>query len=357
MSAMLCWAGRHPAFKKKFLRMERVMIEWIQSNVKPCVRRLQRCSVTLAVLACATAGAQEFPTRPIKMVVPYAAGGTLDIVGRNIAKLAEPTLGQPVVVENVVGATGAIAHSQVARAPADGHTIAISGLSPLALAPHQYKSLSYQPLKDFTYLACFGDTALVLNVATSLPVHSVQELVAYAKANPGKLNYGSSGVGNAAYLAAALFARQAGIEITHVPYKGNAPAMNDLVSGQIQILFDPPQTTLPQVAAGRVRALAVTSTTRFAGMPSVPTVAESGWPGYEFSIWYALVAPAGLPRAVASKLNTAINVAVGDPAVKARFAAQGSSLYESNPQACDAMARKEHARWGRLLSELNISPQ
>jgi tripartite-type tricarboxylate transporter receptor subunit TctC len=333
------------------------MIKWIESKLQTRMPLLQRGSLALAMLACASAGAQEFPTRPIKMLVPYAAGGTLDIVGRNVAKLAEPTLGQPIVVENVVGATGVIAHSQVARAPADGYTIAISGLSPLALAPHQYKSLSYQPLKDFTYLACFGDTALVLNVPTSLPIHSVQELVAYAKANPGKLNYGSAGMGNASYLAAALFARQAGIAITHVPYKGNAPAMNDLVSGQIQILFDPPQTTLPQAAAGKVRPLAVTSATRFAGLPTVPTIAESGLPGYEFSIWYAMVAPAGLPAAVTAKLAMAINKAVADPAVKARFAAQGSSLYESNPQACDAMARKEHARWGRLLGELNITPQ
>lgn len=171
-------------------------------------------------------------------------------------------------------------------------------------------------------MARFGDTPLVLNVATSLPVRTVQELVAYAKANPGKLNYGSAGIGNATYLAAALFARQAGIDITHVPYKGNAPAMVDLVGGQIQILFDPPQTTLSRAAAG-VRPLAVTSRQRFAGLPSVPTIAESGGSSYEFAIWHALIAPAGVPAAVVAKLSAAVNKVVADPAVKERFARSG----------------------------------
>ncbi|WP_423454736.1 Bug family tripartite tricarboxylate transporter substrate binding protein [Ottowia sp. VDI28] len=306
---------------------------------------------------CLSATAQEYPSRPIKMLVPYSAGGTLDIVARNLAKLMEPSLGQPVVVENIPGASGVIAHAQLARASADGYTVAISGLSPLALVPHQHKNLSYKPLKDFSYLACFGDTPLVLDVGSSSPARSLQQLVADAKANPGKLNYGSSGIGNSAYLAAAMFAREAGIELTHVPYKGNAPAMADLVSGQIQILFDPPQTTLPQVQAGKVRALAVTSPRRFAGLPDVPTIAESGWPSFQLSLWYALIAPAGIPAPVIEKLNRAMNQAVAEPGVKQRFAAQGSTLQESTPQGCDAEIRKEYAHWARTFEQLGIKPE
>lgn len=321
-------------------------------------RRIQVVVLAVAgAVAAVAASANEFPSRPIKLVVPYPAGGTLDIVGRNIAKMAEASLGEPIVADNVPGASGVIAHSQIARAPADGYTIGISGLSPLVLAPHQYKNLPYSPLKDLSYVACFGETPLVLNVATSLPVKTVQELVAYAKANPGKLNYGSAGIGNASYLAAALFARQAGIEISHVPYKGNAPAMIDLVGGQIQILFDPPQTTLPQAAAGKVRPLAVTSSQRFPGLPTLPTIAEAGWANYEFSIWYALVAPAGVPVPIVAKLNAAVNKAIANPAVKERFAAQGSNLYESTPQGCDALVRKQYAQWARTFSELNIKQE
>lgn len=300
---------------------------------------------------------QSYPTRPIKLIIPYPAGGTLDLVGREIGKMAEPDLGQPVVADNVSGATGVIAHTQIARAAADGYTIGISGLSPLALAPHQYKNLSYQPLKDFSFVSCFGDTPLVLNVSASLPVKNIHELVAYAKANPGKLNYGSAGVGNASFLAAAMFAKQAGIDIKHVPYKGNAPAMVDLVGGHIQILFDPPQTTLPQVAAGKIRPLAVTSRGRFPGLPDVPTVAESGWNSYEFSIWYTMIAPAGVPDGIIAKLSSAINKVVSNQDIKRQFSAKGSNLYESTPQSCDTLVKREYNAWKQAFSELNIKSE
>ena len=321
------------------------------------VRPIVYVSAMLAMCATLEAAAQDFPTRPIKLVIPYPVGGTLDIVGRNIGQLASTSLGQPIVPDNQPGATGVLAHGQIARAAPDGYTIGISGLSPLALAPHQYKSLPYHPIRDFSYLACFGETPLVLDVAADLPVRTIADLVAYAKANPGKLNFGSAGLGNAAHLAAELFKKAAGIDIVHVPYKGNALAMTDLVAGRIQILFDPPQTTLPQVAAGKIRSLGVTSRTRFPGLPDVPSIAEAGYPDYVFSIWYAMIAPAGVPAPVVARLNGEINKVVRDPAVKQRFAASGSALYESTPEACTALAQKEYDQWKRVFADLGIQPE
>jgi tripartite-type tricarboxylate transporter receptor subunit TctC len=317
-----------------------------------------RIAVALAVaLFAGPLAAQQFPSGPVKLIIPYPAGGTLDLVGRAIAQLAQPSLGQTIVPDNQAGATGVLAHGQIARAAPDGHTIGISGLSPLALAPHQYRNLPYHPLKDFSYLACFGDTPLVLDVATSLPVKNLQELVAHAKAHPGKLNFGSAGMGNAAHLAAEMFKKAAGIDIVHVPYKGNALAMTDLVAGRIQILFDPPQTTLPQVTAGKIRSLGVTSKMRFPGLPDVPTIAESGYPSYEFSIWYAMIAPAGVPAPVVARLNAEINKVVRDPAVKQQFAAKGSNLYESTPEGCNALAQREFQQWAAVFKDLGITAQ
>ena len=191
----------------------------------------------------------------------------------------------------------------------------------------------------------------------SLPVKNVQELVAYAKANPGKLNFGSAGMGNSAHLSAELFKRATGIDMVHVPYKGNALAMQDLVAGNIQVLFDPVQTSIPQIKAGKVRPLAVTSKTRFAELPDVPTVAESGYPSYDFVVWYALVAPAGTPAPVVAKLNTDINKAVSDPEMKKKFAALGADLAVSKSDECAAFVKAELAQWGKLMAEVGIKPE
>lgn len=305
----------------------------------------------------ALAPAQSYPSRPIKMVVPFAAGGSVDVLGRVIADKVSLALGQPVVADNRIGANGTIAHQMVASAPPDGYTIGMSGTSPLVLAPHQYKSLPYDSRRDFTYLACAGTTPFVLDVNPALPVKNVRELVAYAKANPGKLNFGSAGLGNSAHLSAELFKQVTGIDMVHVPYKGNALAMADLVSGQIQVLFDPVQTSLPQIRAGKVRPLAVTSKTRFAELPDLPTVAESGYPNYEFVVWYAFIAPAATPAPVVARLNSEINKVLRDPEVKARFAALGANLTESTPGECANFVRSEYAQWGKLFTDLGIRPE
>ena len=281
----------------------------------------------------------------------------MDVLGRAVADKLALSLGQPVVPDNRVGANGSIAHQMVASAPADGYTIGMSGTSPLVLAPHQIKNLPYDSTRDFAYLACPGTTPFVLDVHPSLPVKNVQELVAYAKANPGKLNFGSAGMGNSAHLSAELFKRATGIDMVHVPYKGNALAMQDLIAGNIQVLFDPVQTSIPQIQAGKVRPLAVTSKTRFAELPNVPTVAESGYPGYDFVVWYAFVAPAGTPPAIVQRLNAEINKAVTDPEMKKKFAALGADLTASNPDECSAFVKRELAQWGKLMAEVGIKPE
>lgn len=318
----------------------------------------------LAVVAIALVGAwsvdaaaQAYPTHSIRMIVPYPAGGSVDVLGRAIADKISIPLGQPVVADNRVGATGAIAHQMVAAAPPDGYTIGMSGTSPLVLAPYQIRNLPYDTVRDFAFLACPGTTPFVLDVHPSLPVRNVQELVAYAKANPGKLNYGSAGMGNSAHLSAELFKRATGVDMVHVPYKGNALAMQDLVAGNIQVLFDPVQTSLPQIKGGKVRPLAVTSRTRFAELPDLPTVAESGYPSYAFVVWYAFVAPAATPASIVARLNAEINKAVRDPEMKSKFAALGADLSESTPADCAAFVKSELGLWGKLMADVGITPE
>jgi tripartite-type tricarboxylate transporter receptor subunit TctC len=336
----------------------------MQTKIVVCARSQVRTHAAVRLMLAAAfaawpfaIAAQAFPAHSIRMVIPYPAGGSVDLLGRAIADKLTVTLGQPVVADNRVGANGSIAHQIVASAPADGYTIGMSGTSPLVLAPHQIKGLPYDTAKDFVFLACPGTTPFVLDVHPSLPVKNVRELVAYAKANPGKLNFGSAGMGNSAHLSAELFKRTTGIDMVHVPYKGNALAMTDLIGGQIQVLFDPVQTSLPQIAAGKVRPLAVTGKTRFAGLPDVPTVAESGYPDYQFVVWYALVAPAGTPGPVLAKLNAGINKAVSEPEMKARFASLGAELAESSPEECGAFIRGELRQWGKLMADVGIKPE
>jgi tripartite-type tricarboxylate transporter receptor subunit TctC len=320
--------------------------------------RAVACSALMVCgLGVTAVNAATYPDRTIRMIVPYPAGGSVDALGRAIGSQVGTSLGQPVVADNRPGANGSIAHRLVADAPADGYTIGMSGMSPLVLAPHQFKDLSYQPVKDFTYLACPGNTPFVINVNPSLPIKNLKELIEYAKSHPGKLHYGSSGLGNSAHLAAEVFNRATGIEMVHVPYKGNAPAMQDLMVGSIQVLFDPVQTSIPQIQAGKVRPIAITSKARFGDLPDLPTVAESGYPDYEFATWYAVVAPAATPAPVVKTLNQEINKAVENPEMKKKFAALGANLVASDPAACSAFVKDEYEKWGKLMKELGIAQQ
>ena len=254
------------------------------------------CLGVVAALA-ATPGTQaaDYPVRPIKLVVPYAAGGPTDVLGRLIGEFLGRDLKQPVIVENKAGAQGAIGAEAVARAEPDGYTLFVAAASIIVLNPMLYKKLSYDPVRDFRMLALVTDLPVVMEIHPSVPAKTVAEFVAYARQNPGKVNFGSAGTGGTIHLAGEMFKQMAGIEMTHIPYKGAGPALTDLMAGNIQVMFDSLSTALPPVRSGLVRALGVSSDQRSPDLPDVPTIAESGYPDYRVSVWYGIAAPAKLP--------------------------------------------------------------
>jgi tripartite-type tricarboxylate transporter receptor subunit TctC len=242
------------------------------------------------------ARADTYPSRPIRLVVPYAAGGPTDVLARLVGNYLGSDLKQTVVVENKPGAQGAIAADAVARSDPDGYTLFVTAASIMVLNPLLYKKLAYDPQKDLRMLTIVTDLPVVLEVHPSVPATTVQEFVAYAKANPGKLNFGSAGTGGTIHLAGEMFKQITGVEMTHVPYKGAGPALTDLLSGNIQVMFDTLSTALPPVRSGMLRPLAVSSATRSPDLPDVPTVVESGYPDYQVGVWFGLAGPSKLPE-------------------------------------------------------------
>jgi len=267
--------------------------------------------------------AQTFPERPITLVVPYPPGGATDTLARILNTALSQRLGQPVIVDNKPGAGTAIGAKAVADAPADGHTLLISSNTTFTVNPALKRSLPYDPLKSFESIGLIGTSPLVLLAHPSVAASNVQELVALSKAQPDKLAFGSFGVGTTAHLAGEIFKVMSGANLLHVPYRGSAPAMTDLIGGQIPLTFDTNVAAIPQLQAGKVKALAVTSARRSPTLPDVPTVAEAGFPGYEMVPWVVLVAPRGLPAPVSSKLSGALKAAVEDPTTRAALAKAG----------------------------------
>ena len=283
--------------------------------------------VGVTVLAAMVSGsAAEFPTRPIRVVVPYAAGGPTDIVGRVVADFLGKDLGQAAFVENKPGAQGAIGAETVARSEADGYTILVVAASMIVLNPLLYKKLSYDPVKDFRMLALITEVPVVMEVHPSVPARTVAEFVAYAKKNSGKLTFGSAGTGGTIHLAGEMFKQMAGIDMTHVPYKGAAPALADLLAGNIQVMFDSLGTALPPVRSGMLRALGVSSARRISDLPDVPTIAESGYPDYLVSVWFGVAAPARLPDKVAQALKGSLDRAMNDDAFRTSLEKIGYSV-------------------------------
>src|SRR4051812_567825 len=269
--------------------------------------------------------AQDYPTRPITLVVGYAAGGGNDIMARVAAEKMTPALGQQIVIENRGGAGGSIATRQVAKAAPDGYTLGLGGTGTLAINPTLYGNVGYDPREDFEPIGLIGTSALVLVIHPSIPAHNVKELIAYAKANPGKLSYASAGVGSGIHLAAEYFRFRAGIEMTHVPYKGSAPALTDLVGGHVSMYFSSMPPVVGLLKDGKVRALAVTGLTRSPILPDVPVMAEAGsMPGFEAVLHYGIIAPAGTPRAIVDKLSTALRAAVLSNELKEKLATDGA---------------------------------
>jgi tripartite-type tricarboxylate transporter receptor subunit TctC len=314
------------------------------------------CLLIAAFAATPNASAVDYPVRPIKLVVPYAAGGPTDVLGRLVADYLGRDLKQTVIVENKPGAQGAIGAEAVARADPDGYTLFVAAGSIIVLNPMLYKKLSYDPVKDFRMLALVTDLPVVMEVHPSVPAKTVAEFVAYAKQNPGKLNFGSAGTGGTIHLAGEMFKQMAGIEMTHVPYKGAGPALTDLLSGNIQVMFDSMGTALPPVKAGLLRPLGVSSTQRSPDLPDVPTIAESGYPDYAVSVWYGIVAPSKLPDEIAQKISASLDRALNDDTFRASLEKIGFPVFR--PRSAAAITEfidADRARWSAVIRAQNIS--
>jgi tripartite-type tricarboxylate transporter receptor subunit TctC len=308
-----------------------------------------------ASLFAAQAAAQAFPAKPLRMIVPFPPGGVTDVNARTLAEKLAVELGQPVVVENRAGASGAIGAEAGARAPADGYTLTMGNISTLAINTVTFAKLAYDPLKDFAPVSLVAVQPLIVAVHPSVPVQTLQELVALARSQPGKLNYGTAG--SSVYLAVEAFNTAAGIRMNHIPYKGSAPAVTDLVGGQLQVLFDPFPGVYPQVRAGRVRALAVTTSKRAAAAPAIPTVAESGYAGFDVSSWQGVVVPAATPREVIERLNRDIVKVLGLQEVKDRFAQHSAEASPTTPEQFGAHYRGEIARWKKVAQDAGVKPE
>ena len=310
--------------------------------------------IALAVIAANVALAQSFPSRPVRLVVPFGPGGAPDLVARGLAPKLMETLGVSVVVENRAGAGGIIGMENVAHAAPDGHTLVVGSNGPLAIVPNLQRKLSYDVARDFAPVSLVTAVPFVLVVHPSLPAKTVKELVALARARPGELNYGSPGNGTTTHLATELLKSATGMRITHVAYKGVAEAVTALISGQVQILSGDLNTMLPQIKAGKMRGIAVTSAQRSPLIPALPTVAESGMPGFDASGWMALLAPAATPAPVIARLNESIAKALESPDTRTRIGALGGEVRASTPAELAALIRTETAKWGKLIKSAGI---
>ncbi|MDH2239646.1 tripartite tricarboxylate transporter substrate binding protein [Pigmentiphaga sp. GD03639] len=317
-------------------------------------------ALAAAVLAPVAAPAQDqagrYPDRMIKLIVPYTPGGLVDTFSRALAEDMASRLGQPVVVENRPGANQAIGANAAARAAPDGYTLFVSSQTGMILNPLTTKGLLVDPAKDFTPIATMFSTPFYLVVNSSVPVKSVQELVALAKSKPGKLTYGSLGRGGTHHLAGEMFTRRTGTNILHVPYKGSAPAMNDLLGGQIDMMFEGGTSTLPYVQSGRLRALASTGQTRSEAMPDLPALNEI-IPGFSMTVWIGLVAPSGIPQPIADKLNAAVQAMLKLPSTHEKFAPVGIEMMPGSQADFARLIQSDLPTWAKIVQDAGIEPQ
>ena len=319
-------------------------------------KALLATTVLMATLASTPTNAQTvnalaatYPTRPIRIVVPFPPGGSTDILARAIGLELTKAWGQPVIMDNVSGAGGSLGADKVAKAMPDGYTLLMGHIGTLAVNPSLYPALPYDPIKSFAPVAWVARVPNVLVVHPSVKAHSVKEFVALAKANPGKLNYGSGGNGSAANLATEYFKLQTGAPLVHIPYRGTVPAITDLMGGQIQVLFTGAPAVLGQIKNAQLRALAVSSPTRLAALPDVPTVAEAGYKNFEADQWYGVVAPAGTPNDIVLKLNVQINQALGTSELKNRLISEGAIAAPTTPEGFGQHIAREIARWKPVI--------
>jgi len=315
-------------------------------------------AATLASLALVPwAHAQNYPARTIRLVVPYPPGGGTDTLARPLAQKLTQELGQTVIVDNRGGASGNLGMEFVARAPADGYTLLLALTPQLAVNVGLFDKLPYDPRLDYAPITLLAEGPYLLVVHPSLPVTSVSELIALAKAKPGELNYATSGVGSGAHMAAELFTSMTGTRMTHAPYKGGGQALNDVLAGHVQVLFVPPVSATQHVLNGRLRALAVTGTKPTAGLPNVPTLSDAGVPGYDSNVWYGVLAPAGTPKDVVAKLNAAILKILKQPDFHALLVNNGIEPIGSTPDELSNYIDKEIIKWSKVIKAAGIKPE
>lgn len=318
--------------------------------------RVLRFAVTALALAFAgLAVAQDYPARSVRMIVPFPPGGVTDIVARVVAVKLSAEFGQQVIVENRAGASGTIGAEAGARAAPDGYTLVMGNISTLAINPATFAKLGYDPVSSFDPVTMVAIQPLLIAVHPSVPAHTLGELVQLARNQPGKLNYGTAG--SSIHLAVEYFCSLAGIRMNHIPYKGSAPAVTDLIGGQIQVLFDPFSSIYPQVAAGKLRALAVTTEKRADAAPSLPTVIESGFAGFDVSSWQGIVVPAGTPKPIVQRLHRDLTKVLSAPDLKARFAQYSALVALSTPEQFGVYIREEILRWQKVAREAGVKPE
>ncbi len=327
------------------------------NRIQASRRQLVLAGLILAAsVAAPFAGAADaYPAKPITVIVPFAAGGTTDILARVIGQALNKELHQPVIVDNRAGAGGNIGAALAAKAAVDGYTLFMGTVGTHAINQSLYKKLPYDPIKDFAPLTRVAMVPNLLVANPGKPYKTVKELIAYAKANPGKVNFGSSGSGSSIHLSGELFNALAKVQMVHVPYKGSAPAVSDLLGGQIDIMFDNMPSAIQHVRAGKLRPLAVTTARRSPELPDVPTIAEAGVPGYEATSWFGLFAPAGTPAPVVAKLNGALVKVLAEPEVKKKLAEQGAEPYSEKPEQFAEFIRKETAKWSKVVKDSGAS--
>lgn len=316
---------------------------------------IHTATATLLALASAGLGAQSYPQRPIRLIVPYTAGGATDLLARAVASRLSETLGQQVVSDNRPGANTIIGFQLQAQAAPDGYTLLTGGFNGLVLNPLLYKNLPYSVPRDIASVALLGSSPLVVVVHPSVPARSMKELVDYARAHPGKLNFASGGNGNITHVAVEQFMSMAGIRMEHIPYKGGAAGMTDQLSGLVHLKFDTPITALPHVRSGKLRALAVTSQKRLTAMPAVPTIAELGHPSYEASTWFSIMTRKGTPQPIIDRLNREIRSIVARPELRAQFSALAIDLESGTPKELDERVKRDTARWGEVIRKAGVT--
>ena len=333
------------------------VLKLMENAMKPPRRIFLRLAAGAAALPAVSrfAKAQTYPTRPVRIVVGFAAGGAPDILARLLGQWLSERLGQPFVVENRTGAGGNIATEVVVQAPADGHTLLLTSVGN-AVNATLYDKLNYNFLRDIAPVAGISREPLAMEVHPSFPAKTVSEFIAYTKANPGSINYGSAGVGSSLHMAGELFKLMSGVDIVHVPYRGSPPALTDLLGGQLQLMFSPLPPSIGYVKSGRLRALAVTTATRSLALPDIPVVADFV-PGYEASAWYGIAAPASTPAEIIDKLNTGINAGLADDKLKARLIELGSVPFSLSPSEFGKYLAAETEKWEKVIRAANIKAE